>query len=283
MIITLIGFGLVALFAFAGYRRGLLRIATFLVSLLMAGMLAEPLAGIVLPLANASPWIPLTLKHLAATVGAGLVVLVVLLLLTSSLLRQRENRREVENLPRVRQWERIGGMIVGATWGFFVVVLAMVGLHLLGGVEETLTRPSSRISASPAPVASEDKTRPAGNYLALSEQIDHSAFAPLVQKAAPLESAVTTTFNDLAAVAGNPTLLERFQRHPTIARFTNNPKIRELAQDAEIARLVQEQQYYALLNNTKIAAVLQDKALVAELRQVEIRKILREVIESRKP
>ena len=52
MSITLIGLAAVLLFTVLGYRRGVLRIAAFLGSLLAAGVLAEPLAWIVRPLAE---------------------------------------------------------------------------------------------------------------------------------------------------------------------------------------------------------------------------------------
>jgi uncharacterized membrane protein required for colicin V production len=281
MIITLAGLVLVALFAFLGYRRGLLRIAAFLVSLLLAGLLAGPLAGIVQPLAARSHLIPLALQPLAALLIAGLLVLGILLPLTSWWLRRRERSRQAANLPILQSWERIGGMLAGAAWGFFLVVLIVAGLHLLGSVEAALARASSP-APHPAKAALPAENGPATAatpYQVLSAEIDASAFAPLVKKVDPVETAVATTLADLTTVTGDPALLARFQKHPAIARFTSNPRLRELAQDFEITRLVQERRYYVLLDNPKVAAVLQDKALVAELRQVEIRKILREVIE----
>jgi len=277
MLVTLIGIVTVALFAALGYRRGVLSIVAVLFSLLVAGVLAEPLAGIMRPLVEEMPWIPLTLKSLAALLIAGLILLVFLLVLTSWWLRRREKSRLAANLPVLPQWERIGGILTGALWGLGLFLLVLTGLHLLGTVEESLARAQSSRSTPELAKA------PEGNYHIAKEQIDASAFAHLVQPAVPIENALTTTLADLTKVAGNPVLLESFQRHPVIARFIRDPRLRALAQDGEIGRLVQARQYYVLLDNAKIAAVLQDKAPFAELRQVEIRKILREVIDTYKP
>ena len=277
MIITLIGFATVALFAALGYRRGVLSIAAAVLSLVLASMLADPLAGNLRPLVEKMAWIPLALKSLAALLFTGLILLVILLLLTSWWLRRREQRRLAASLPVLQRWERIGGVLTGALWGLGLFLLVLTGLHLLGTAEDSLARTTSAPRPNPEQaIASE------GNYQSIRKQIDASAFSPLVQQAVPLEDTLTTTLADLTKVAGDPALLEKFQQHPVIARFIYDPRLRALAHDEEIARLVQARQYYALLDNPRIAAVLHDKALVKELRQVEIRKVLREVIDAQK-
>jgi uncharacterized membrane protein required for colicin V production len=293
------GLAAVLLLTILGYRRGVLRIIAFIGALLLGGMAAQPLAGTFLPLVQHIGFIPRALLPVAAPLAAGLVVFIVLSCVASWLLRHRELVREVQRLPRLQTWEKVGGAALGAVWGCALVVLVVAGLHLLGRVEKELARENT---SPPAPLVLEVQTPAAikapvpGSspaiaptapladapvatttlYQKINQQIDTSPLASVVQRVNPSEERIARIFGDLTTVTGDPVLLERFRNHPSIARLTALPQLKDAAQDPELQRLLESRQYYALLDHPKIAILLQDKALVAEYRKIDLEAVLAE-------
>lgn len=299
MIVTLVGCVAILLFAFLGYRRGLLRILAFFVALLVAGLLAAPFSRFALALVEAVRFVPRTLVPLASLFAAGLAVFIALTALTGWLLSRRERAREAQNLPRTEPWERLCGALCGAVWGGALFILVLTGFHFLGTVEQALARfsdaemprsetPLERPSPRPADTSAPAAPAPAESaapgialrrtYGEIQKQIDASPFAAVVRTVNPAEDRIARTFADLATVTADPVLLDRFQRHPTIFRLTGRPELLQVSQDNHIRELVEERRYYELLDHPKIAALLQDKAFVAECRKVDLEAVLAEVL-----
>ncbi len=306
MTITLIGCAVILLFAYLGYRRGLLRILAFFAALLIAGLLAMPLAPFARPLCDGARFIPQTLIPVAAPLAAGLTVFIVFSVVTGWLLRRRERSREAQNLPPTEAWQRLAGALFGALWGVALYILVLAGLHLLGNVERALVAGANPPPASPPregkpaaqvekpageprrtqpqvePATAPDEKQPS-RYGAILDQIDASPFAPAVRTVNPAEDKIARIFADLATVTGDDVLLARFQQHPAIHRLTARPELLEVAQDNQIRLLVEEHRYYELLDHPKLAALLKDREFVAECRKVDLAAVLDEVLGRENP
>lgn len=86
MLITLIGFGVVAGIAFVGYSRGLYRILAAFISFLLAGLLAKVSSGLVEWPVRLSEKVPETLVPLASQLLAGILLFLLFYLLANKIL-----------------------------------------------------------------------------------------------------------------------------------------------------------------------------------------------------
>jgi len=269
MNLALIGCAVVLLFSFFGYRRGLLRILAFFVSLLAAGLLASPLSRLTLTLFEHTHIVPLTLTSIAALLTAGLFAFIVVCVLGDWLLRRRERRRDAEKLPRLQSWERLSGALLGGLWGAALYVLVLAGLHQLASIQQALEKGG---------LAPDADRKPPIDYNTIKDRIDASTLAPVVAAATPHDAKIARIFGDLATVTGDPVLLDRFKRHPSIARLIENPELLRVAQDKEILQLLDQRRYYDLLDHPKLAALLKDRELVAACGRVDLDAVLAEVL-----
>lgn len=269
MTFTLYGAALILVFALLGYFRGALRIVAAVLSLAAAAPLAMALAPHFTELAASLPHVPKALAPFAAILLAGIIFFIALILIAEILLRVRKRRREERNLPPMEPWERWGGAILGASWGLFLVVLIFVGIDIIGSFESAMTG----ITTDPKKTAAKP-----GEFTALKEEVETSIFAPLVQKANPVDEKVARTFQNLTTVISDPALFEKFTNHPTVAKLARHPRLIAVAQDPEIQQLIQQNDFYGLLDNPKIAELLQDKELFLQLKDVDMEAILTEIL-----
>ena len=298
MHITLLGAVAILLFAIHGHSQGFYKTAASFASLFLAALFAKPFSPLLVGLLSRSHIVPQALIPLSGLLLAGLLLFLVINFCAGRVLRNREAAREHSAQPRMARWERFGGSVLGAAWGFFLVSFVLVGFHLIGNVEEVLEHPSQpvpgkkkdlvtvspeRAITAPAPVATAPvaitQTPAEGRFLKLKHQIEGSAFGYVVRRTDPAGDRITGVFRDLKTVVSNPDLYREFTHHPVIARFSKNPKVLALSNDMQIRAQLQNGQYYELLDNTRIASLLKDDALVSELKNIDIGKILQEVIE----
>mgnify|MGYP001220284486 CR=1 FL=1 len=269
MNLFLIGCAAVLVFAFIGFRRGVLRILAFFGSLLVAGLVASPLSRLALPLFERTHIVPRTLVSLGALLAAGLFAFIVVCAFCDWLLRRRERRREAEKLPRLQGWERLSGALFGGLWGAALFVLGLAGLHQLASIQQALEKGG---------LAPDADRKPLINYNTVKDRIEASPLAPVVAAANPHDAKIARIFGDLATVTGDPVLLDRFKQHPSIARLIENPELLRVAQDKEILQLLDQRRYYELLDHPKLAALLKDRELVAACGQVDLDAVLGEVL-----
>jgi len=269
MNLFLIGSAAVLLFAFIGFRRGLLRIVAFFVSLMVAGFVASRLSRLALPLCERAHIVPRTLASLGALLTAGLFAFIVLCAFCNWLLHRRERRREAEKLPRLQGWERLSGALFGGLWGAALFVLVLAGLHQLASIQQALEKGG---------LAPDADRKPLINYNTVKDRIEASSLAPVVAAANPHDAKIARIFGDLATVTGDPVLLERFKQHPSIARLIKNPELLHVIQDKEILQLLDQHRHYELLDHPKLAALLDNAELVAACRQVDLDAVLGEVL-----
>jgi len=275
MIVTLLGFVVVVVFAILGYFRGIYRILATFISFFLAAILAKTFSILLLWPVSESGIIPKSLVPLAGQIIAGIILFILFYFVAGRILKIREARREKAGKPRMATGERISGALFGTAWGLFLFLFILTGIHLIGNVEEVLIQPpkSEMEEEIEAPTSSD------GKFVTAKEQIEASLFGPIVKKTDPVDEKIKGIFQDLTIVVNNPLLYENFKNHPDIERFTNDPRILALSRDEQIQRQLQERRYFELLDNPQITSLLNDEALISELKNVDLGEILKEVIE----
>ena len=318
MNITLFACIALLLFAMNGCRLGIYRMVAALASFFLASLLAKPFSPVFVWLLLRSSLLPLALVPLSGLLLAGLFLFLLFDFCAGHVLRKREAARKQSERPPVARWERIGGAVLGTAWGAFLVVFVLIGVHLIGNVEEVMAPPPAppvpaqrqevaavspvqalsaeapvqtppvqtprvqtpRVQTPPAqtPPVQKAQTPAKAPFVALKNQIEKSVLGGLVQITDPVGEPVKEIFRDLKTVSSDHDLYEAFTHHPAIERFTKDPRMLALSQDKHIQAQLQNRQYFELLNNPKIAALLTDDAFVKEISGIDIGKVLEEVI-----
>lgn len=291
MSINLLGFLLVGFFIVIGFFKGILRIVIAFLALLISALLAKPFSFLLSWLINKIDLIPLALKPPATLIATTLLLFTVFLFIGSFIISLKEKRREERGLPPILIWERIGGAILGGTWGLFLTVLILTGIEMIGNVEEALLKFSSQTQEAKKTdeffkrdwfkLKKEEKV--SGSYLPLlKEKVHDSLFGSLVQRVNPVDEEAIKIIEQLLTVISDPELLENFRNHPEISRFTENPKFLEVAEDEEILKALDSSDIFNLLNNQKIANLMKNKELITELRRIDLERILDEILKERR-
>ena len=283
--VNLLGLLVIALFAYSGYRRGLVRMAASLLALLVAGLLAQPLAPLgALPLGSS---VPLLLKPLAGAVVMALILFVVFDLLIGIPLRKRTRAREDEGLPRMAPWERPMGLVLGAFWGLGILTLCLAGINAAGHAQRAMRQSDAQIAYrekhpgrwTVVPVTELHLAEPERAEV-MSTSIDESVFAPLVVKVNPIDDKVEKTLEDLRVVVNDPQLMALFMANERVRTLMENQTLQGLAKDPEIAASLRAGDYRGLMDNPKLAAVTEDRVLMWRLRELHIDGLLEEVRQS---
>lgn len=291
MHITLIGFAAVAVFALLGYARGFFRIVGAVICFLVAGLLSSPLSGLGELVIRGFVHVPRALSPIAGRLTAGLLLYLIFQIAASRLLANHEVVREQRNKAPQAPWEKTTGAVIGALWGFSILMFTLTGLHAVGTVEEVLSPPVARKSGARADWDSATETvayadaagapaEPQTPMSKLKMMIEGSIYGGLVQEVTPVDAGVQQTFDDLAYVVSEPDLFAALRNHPDIRPYLDDPRLQPLASDPTVQALLNSGDFYALLDNEKIADILQDRQLFEELRRIDLGGILQEVIEA---
>jgi hypothetical protein len=279
---TLVGVGLIVVFAILGYFRGALRIVAAILSLLFAGLLSMRISFVFQGIVGDSGYVPKALVPIASILVAGIILFLVFFIVFEVFIKRRQRRREEAGEAPLQGWERWGGAVLGGVWGLGLVMLIFVGIDIIGRVEQAMASASQISTQSQSPKSddsSKDKsTISPGDFSALRDGLEKSFFGPLVHEANPLDEKVAKTFESLAIVLSDPELSEKFRNHPTVAKFAQDPRIIEISEDPEIQRHIQNMDFYRLLDNEKIAALLKERDLFEQLKDVDMEAILNEVM-----
>jgi len=280
--INLAGLLIIAMLAYSGYRRGILRMASSLVALALAGLLAQPFSGLGSLALGSS--VPRVFLPLGGALVAGIALFVLLDLVLSIPLNRQAKKREEEGLPKVLPWEAYTGLGLGALWGLLLLTLIGVGVSAIGRTQRAIRRSDAEVAyrvKHPGPWVALAPTQltmaEASGAESMASAVEESVFSPLIDRFNPIDEKVEKTLGDLSIVCNDPALYVLFQRHPKIQTMMGNPVLVGLSQDPEIASAIQEGNYKKLMDNSKICEVAQDKEMIRQLKDLQIDQILQEI------
>ncbi len=303
----------IALLMGLGYRRGVARLGSALLVLLVSSALARPLsplAGWLVAMAGA----PRLLIPLLSTLVTGLSIFVVLLVPAMIWVQRRMGDSE-----RRPSWDGPLGAAAGAVWGLVLVLLTLVGLSTVArldramrvGTAESAIRAEARrrferdaeaemrplrttmsrkryqeetqklvaqaeadFFLDPAELRERTETSPLDTFLV---DMEHSPFEGVVESVSPVTLNTEEVLRNLTIVVGDPVLFERFRQHPTVKALMADPTVKELSEDREVARLVVEGRYTDLLDHPRLIDAVQKDEVRAKFARVDIAAILNEV------
>lgn len=284
MNITQIGFAFIFIIALLGFSRGVLKIFAAVIAFLVSSVIAKLLSPYIGGLVALTGLVPKTLATLTSWIFLGLIIFVVIYFFASRLLTSLEESREEYSLPRLALWERIGGGLIGAAWGCFLVIFTLTGIHMVGSVKDTLTGTSEPPAAEatadtvsqPATTSSKKPLFPS-DLDEIQKQIDGSPFSPLVKKVDPVDEEAKETLVNIKKVLEDPELYQKFKNHPAIVRLMEDEKILALSEDEAIRQQLRDKEFYQLLDNEKIAALLNERKIYRKLKKIEFGEILKEI------
>ncbi len=287
--INLIGLLLIALFAFSGYKRGLVRMLASLMALAVAGLICQPFSGLGAIFLPSS--VPKVFAPLGGALVAGIFLFLVLDFLIGIPLKKQAKAREEAGEPRVLPWEAYSGLVFGMVWGLGISVLVFSGIAAIGRAQRAVRRSEAMVSyreKHPGPwgtIMEKDLRQvlqvgpPPEQGEAWAEMVEDSVFAPVVDRVNPLDEKMEKTLTDLSVVCNDPQLFVLFQAHPKVQQFMANPVMISLAQDPQIAESIRAGNYKEVMDHPKISQVAQDPVLRQQLKELKIDQLLAEIRE----
>lgn len=271
----------------SGWRRGVVR-QSLSVFAIVAGYFAGVFGGkLLMPILRGIGYPDFAISLLAGCVMGTLVYLGVSAL--GAILFKKTSQQD---LFLVRWGYGLGGALLGAVFGLFLLWLALMGLRLLGTVAETEiklaqgdqpAKPAhashSSPSSHPSQLPKSGPQRPDPGSLAhtladLKHSVEQSPVGDYAEKIDPLPGKVYSMMRNLTRVMSNTDSVERFLEFPEIRKLTDNAKIRALLDDPEIAKAGQNRDYWTLVKNPKVVEVLNDPAVFELVKKVELEKAL---------
>lgn len=287
--INLIGLLLIALFAYSGYKRGLVRMFASLLALAVSGLLCQPFSGL------GAIFMPSSVPKIFAPLGGALVMGVIFFIILDFLIgipiKKQAAAREEAGLPKVLPWEAYTGLAFGIIWGLGISTLIFSGIAAIGRAQRVVRRSEAMLTyreKHPGPwgtITEKELSQvllvgPAPEQGEVwAEQVENSFFAPVVDKVNPLDQKMEKTLTDLSVVCNDPQLFTLFQTHPKVQEFMSNPVMLGLAQDPQIAESIRAGNYKEVMDNPKIAQVAQDPVLRQKLKDLKIDQLLADIRE----
>ncbi len=289
LVLTLLS---IVIFAALGWFRGFVRLAIAVGALLLAGVLAKPLAFL-------SSWlmptlgVPILLQPVASAVTTGLLLFLIFLIAAAL----KVNKSKEEDRPA---WDRPAGAVLGGAWGLGLALLVMVGLSVVGRADRAMRQSMAEseirnqarqefireaqeevslyragldrqafeaevmalvaeaernFELDPAELRSRTETGPLDGFL---EDLKVSPLDGIVDNASPFNEKAEKTLRDLTIVVSDPVLMDRFKNHPDVRKVMQEPKILEVSEDQEVARMVLAGEYRQLMDHPKLIALAQD-------------------------
>lgn len=304
----------ILLMAALGWKHGVVRLGSSLLVLVVASLLAEPLAPL-------SRWLveglgaPKLMLSLLSTLASGLIVFIALIIPTSVLIKRKLSNPE----EKLVAWDRAMGSLLGGVWGMIIVLFTLTALSSVArldramrqGVAEADMRQQARVrferevEAELRPLRT---TMTRKTYLDEKEKmvaereasyqldkvallqataqgpmdgflvdLEYSPFEAVVEKVSPVNEKVETTLRDLTIVMSDSMLTARFLEEPDVKALINDPVVQGLSKDPEIARAIAEKRYRELMDNAKIVALLDEPQVRQKFSRLDIAGVLARV------
>ena len=248
-----------------GWRRGIVRQSVSILAA-VAGYFTGVFGGrLLLPLVRG-----LGYPDLAISVIGGVVLGVVVYLGISAIGAVLFKKTSQQDVMLVRWGFGLGGALLGAGFGIFLLWFSLIGLRLLGTVAETDLKiaqaPSVRDYHDPGPFV-----RGIANA---KHALEASPAGEVIERVDPLPGRIYSIMSKTTRVVANENASRRFLEFPGIHKLSENPKVRSLFNDPEVARAARERNWFGLMKNPHVVSALNDPEVFDQVKQIELEKAL---------
>ena len=179
-----------------------------------------------------------------------------------------------QDLWLVRWGYGLGGALLSAGFGVFLLWFALIALRLLGTVAET----EIRIAQASKGTAKGAEVRDPGAFVHFladaKNSVDKGPGAEFVGRFDPLPTKIYAIMGDLTRVLSSQTATSRLIEFPGVEKLARLPKMRSLLDDPEAARATRERKFWELLKNKRVVEALNDPKVLEMVRKVELEKAL---------
>jgi uncharacterized membrane protein required for colicin V production len=257
-------------FAFRGYKRGLLKELFAVSALLLCVPLSVPFGRAirdVLPLEG----IPRLLHQPIADAAGGLIAYCALVLLFVFIRTLIQKHWEPQG--RLYTLFRIGGVSVGAAFGFLLILVAGWLILTMGAISQAAIERQSR-KPDGAARQNELLMLPAKMVGAHKQALENSAIGSFAEETNPVPKTVTRGIDVATGVMKDPKKLQRLVEHRDIAHIMQQQSVQKLMQNEEIRTLARKGDIVAIMHHPAVVEMLEDPALQESLQGVHMEELL---------
>jgi uncharacterized membrane protein required for colicin V production len=251
----------IGLFAVRGWRLGLVRQALNIVSVVAAYGGAYFGAKFLIPVLRPIGFPDQILMGIGGLI-AGLVIFVGLSIVWGVLFKRTAH----QSSALVRYGFGISGAVLGAAFGFFLVLLGAVGIRLLGSIAEHELTGKKHPNSASNPVAT--------RLARIKRSISQGTTGAVVAKVDPIPADVYSLLGKVGEMSSDPESLTRFSENPNVRALSMHPKIVALQNDPEIAKAMEAQDFLTLLRNPKLVAAANDPEVIRLVGALDLNKAL---------
>lgn len=312
LVLTLLS---VVFFAALGWYRGFVRLVIAVIALLVAGLLAKPLAFLASGLMP-TLGVPVLLQPVASAVVTGMILFLIFLMAAAIKVRKSKE----EQRPA---WDQPAGAVLGGIWGLLLALLITVGLSVVGRADRAMRQSMAEseirnqarqrfleeareevalygvgldrqafeaevmalvaeaersFELDPVELRQRTALGPLDGFL---EDLKVSPLDGLVDNVSPFNEKAEKTLRDLTIVVSDPVLMDRFKNHSEVRKVMQEPKILELSEDREVARMVLAGEYRQLLDHPKLISLAEDPRIREIMNQANLPEVLDKIRQGR--
>ncbi len=275
--------GLFLLYALvSGWRRGIVR-QSLSICAIAAGYFAGIFGGrLLLPILRGVGYPDLAISVLAGCI-LGLLVTGGISALGAILFKKTCQ----QDVFLVRWGYGLGGALLSAGFGVFLLWFSLIALRLLGTVAETEIKIATkgtqgtkggyhgdRQSGSDDRQSGSDPGAFVRGVADLKHAVEHGPIGELAERADPLPGRIYSIMGNTTRVISNPAAIKRFSDFPGIQKLSDNPRVRSLLDDPEIARAARDRNYLQLMKNKRLVEALNDPEVMKMVKEIELEKAL---------
>jgi hypothetical protein len=263
---TLIGIGMVTLFALRGYIRGFFKEIFSVLSLVLIIVLAKPFGNVAQSLLPLQDLPEMLHPIIAMTVGSiGGYVLIrfffFLIALKFKLYRKWEGKAKL--------YVKLGGTIIGLTFGTILLMILSWYMLIVGGLATSIIKTPDMVSGMQRLIFM--PTEMMGIHLAGFKE---SALGKFAEKTNPVPQTITKGVDIISDITQNPEALLNLAEYEPIADLMESESIQNLVENEEIKKMAEQGDIMGLLSHPDVQQLMEDPEIQETLKDINPAEII---------
>ena len=263
----LIGAFIILIFALRGFRRGIAKELSGILSLGASIVLAKPVGDVLID-AGFFGQVPLILQSMAAASVAGIIVYIVFRLGLYLIIRILHLDNKGEGLSRFLV--QASGASLGGLFGTVVVFILCWFILLMGSLP--VAPPTENVNAI---TVQNILLLPSRVISAHSEDFALSRLGSAAAKFNPIPKSVTASVDVISKISKDPTKIQKIVEQEIFQEIAAQESVQALIQNEEIRSLAEEGNIMELMNNPDVKNVLEDPTVQEALKNIDPEEMLK--------